>query len=70
MVRANSDIRAEARNAGVTLWAVAREIGVSEATLTRRMRVELRGDEKTQMRGAISRIVQMEARKDADENNS
>lgn len=70
MVRANSDIRAEARNARVTLWAVAREIGVSEATLTRRMRVELCGDEKAQLREAIRRIAQMEERTDEDENNS
>lgn len=70
MTRANCDIRERARNAGVPLWAIAEEIGVSEATLTRRMRLELRGEEKRQLMTVIGRIAQREAKSNENEDNS
>lgn len=70
MVRANSDIRAAAQASGVKLWMVAAEIGVSDATLTRRMRFELRADEKRQLMGAINKIARREEEySDADNAN-
>lgn len=61
MERANGDIRAEAKSAGVTLWAVAEEIGISEATLTRRLRLELGEAEKGHIRAAIASISARDA---------
>lgn len=67
MIRANSDIRAAAQNAGIKLWMVAAEIGVSDATLTRRMRFELQADEKRRLMGAIDTIARREAGSYADD---
>ncbi|MBS5136133.1 MAG: hypothetical protein KHZ05_11975 [Oscillospiraceae bacterium] len=67
MTRANSDIRAAAKKFGINLWMVAAEIGVSEATLCRRMRFELRGDEKSQLMSAIEEIARREAENHADD---
>lgn len=67
MTRANSDIRVAAHRAGVKFWAVAAEIGVSEATLTRRLRFELQADEKRQLMSAIDTIARREAGSYADD---
>lgn len=67
MTRANNDIRAAVQNAGIKLWMVAAEIGVSDATLTRRMRFELCADEKRQLMNAIDTIAQREAGSYADD---
>lgn len=64
MAGANGDIRAEAKSAGVTLWAVAEEIGVSEATFTRRLRLELDEAEKGRIRAAIAHISQRNAERE------
>lgn len=67
MTRANSDIRAAVKKSGIKLWMVAAEIGVSEATLCRRMRFELRADEKSQLMSAIEAIAQREVERYADD---
>lgn len=67
MTRANGDIRAAAKKSGVKLWMVAAEIGVSEATLCRRMRFELRADEKNQLMSVIEAIARREAESHADD---
>ena len=41
MTEANRRIRREARAANVPLWKIARYLGISEPTMTRRMRVEM-----------------------------
>ncbi len=38
---ANAFVRRQAKAAGVALWQIARYLGVSEPTMTRRLRVEL-----------------------------
>lgn len=60
MNNANRDIRAEIREAGVTLWKIAHKIGISEATMTRKMRFELNDNEKKQIRDAVNSIVREE----------
>jgi len=42
----NLDIRRRARAAGVPLWQLAKALGISEPTITRRLREELDGEEK------------------------
>jgi hypothetical protein len=41
MRRANQDIRDYAAQKGVYLWEIAKELGISEPTMTRMMRTEL-----------------------------
>ena len=67
MTRANNDIRAAAQKAGVKLWMIAAEIGVTDFTLSRRLRFELRADEKRQLMSAIDTIARREAGSYADD---
>lgn len=70
MVKENNDIRRQAREAKVPLWAIAEEIGISEATLTRRMRLKLCDADKRELADAIERIVKREGKANENENNS
>ena len=49
----NIDIRKAAIEAGVKLWQVAEELGIADATLSRKRRYELRNEEREQ----IMRII-------------
>ena len=49
----NIDIRKAAIEAGVKLWQVAEELSIADATLSRKLRHELRNEE----RGQIMRII-------------
>lgn len=53
----NTDIRAEAKQAGVFLYAIANKLGVSEPTMTRLLRRELPLEKKQQIRGVIAEIA-------------
>jgi len=53
---ANEDLRTEAKMAGVKLWQIAAKLGVSEATITRRMRMELPEQMKIKIRLAIHEL--------------
>lgn len=53
---ANQKIRLAARGAGVPLWRVAEAMGVSEPTLTRKLRKELSKEEQTRVLAIIARI--------------
>lgn len=46
MIRANDDIRKEAKNAGVLLWQVAESIGITDNSFSRKLRHELSQSEK------------------------
>lgn len=50
---ANSEVRRAAKAAGVPLWAVAQRLGVSEATLSRRLRFELTEAERKRILSTI-----------------
>lgn len=52
----NKEIRTAAEAAGVRLWEIAKEIGISDNTLTRRLRVELPVDEMKEYLLIIKRI--------------
>lgn len=69
MQQANADIREDARKAGVPLWMIANQLGVSEATLTRRMRFEMINDDKRTIREIISSLAGKGSEQYADADN-
>ncbi len=54
--KANHEIRAAARNAGVALWQIAIQLGVGEATMTRKMRTEMSEEEKARIFSIIENL--------------
>lgn len=52
----NADVRTAAKNAGVFLYQVAAAMGISEPTMTRKLRFELSKEEKAPIIEAIKRI--------------
>ena len=52
----NSDVRTAAKSAGVFLYEVAVAMGISEPTMTRKLRFELSDNEKKPIFEAIERI--------------
>jgi hypothetical protein len=57
MSTANKVIREAAKKKGVKLWEIALFLCVSEATITRMMRVELAPEKSTEILTAIDRIA-------------
>jgi len=53
---ANADLRAEAKAAGVPIWKIGNELGISEPTMTRKLRNELTAAEKTEIRIIIAKL--------------
>jgi len=58
---ANMDIRRTAKANGVPLWKICEVMGVSEPTLTRRLRKELPESEKEKIRNIIAELAAKEA---------
>ena len=52
----NSDVRTAAKSAGVFLYQIAAVMGISEPTMTRKLRFELSDNEKKPIFEAIERI--------------
>ena len=59
---ANTDIRAAAKSAGVRLWELADHFGISEPTVTRKLRRELPQGEKQRIFSAIEEIAKEKSR--------
>ena len=57
----NTNIRLAARGAGIPLWRVAQTMGVSEATFTRKMRVEMLPDEAQRILSIIDQLKESDA---------
>lgn len=53
----NHEIREWAKEQGVKFWEIGMEMGVSEATITRWLRVELDEEKKAAMLEAIEKIA-------------
>lgn len=53
----NNDIRTAARIADVRLWEIAKFLGFSEPTMTRKMRKELSENERKLFLSAIDKIA-------------
>ena len=45
----NLDIRTEAKNAGVKLWQIADELGMTDGSFSRKLRKELNPEEKAKI---------------------
>ena len=56
MTTANKDIRTAAFANGVRLWQVAAELGVSDFTLSRKLRYELPTEEKEKILDIIENL--------------
>lgn len=65
----NQDVRQFAKKHGVYLWQIAELLGVSEPTMTRRMRRELNSAEREHVIRAIEHIAEMNEEKE-DECNA
>lgn len=56
-MKENCEIRNECRRNDIKLWELAEWIGVSEATMTRKLRRELPHEQQTHILAAIQEIV-------------
>ena len=54
----NTDIRKYAKDKGVFLWQVAQELGISDPTMTRRLRKELTEWDKRRFFCIIDKIAE------------
>ena len=52
----NEEIRKAATSAKVPLWRVAVEMGISEPTMTRKLRIELPAEEKQHILNIIKQV--------------
>ena len=52
----NLDLRLELTRSGVRQWELAKQIGVNEATLSRWLRFELRGERKRRVEAALKKL--------------
>ncbi len=57
MRRANQDIRDYAAQKGVYLWEIAKELGISEPTMTRMMHTELPEGKRREIEWIINDIA-------------
>lgn len=53
---ANEDIRRAAGGAGVKLWQIAEELGISDCSFSRRLRKELSQEKKQEVFSVIERL--------------
>ena len=56
--KANNDIRTAAKNAGVFLYQVAKELNISESGFICKLRYEVPQSDKEQVLNAIQKIAQ------------
>lgn len=54
----NTDIRKYAKAHGVRLWQIADELGISEITMSRKLRYELSEDEKQKILEIINELAE------------
>ena len=52
----NSEIRKQAKNAGLYLWQVAEAIGMRDSEFSRMLRHELRPEKKAEIQNAIAKL--------------
>lgn len=60
MKDSNTELRRTAKAAGVPLWKIARELGISEPTMTRMMRTELDEDQRARFLAAVAKLEEQE----------
>lgn len=53
----NTDVRQYAKSRSIYLWQIAEALGISEPTMTRRMRTELSEEDKHNMLAIIDELA-------------
>lgn len=56
-IAANVEIREAAKRSGVKLWQIAENIGLSDATFSRKLRRELSEDERDRVLSVITQLA-------------
>ena len=54
---ANEDIRKAAKDAGIRMWMIADELGITDHAFSRKLRYELSGEEKKNVFQIIDKIA-------------
>lgn len=65
-MKANCEIRSECRKYGIKLWELAAWIGISEATMTRKLRQELPSEQRDHILNMIYKLVEHKAEQEAE----
>lgn len=63
----NKEIREQAKALGVKFWEIGVAMGVSEATITRWLRVELDNEKKVAMMKAIEQVAREKEAADGEQ---
>ncbi|NBH15015.1 hypothetical protein D3Z36_12725 [Lachnospiraceae bacterium] len=53
----NKDIREYAKNNGIPLWRIASKLGINDGNFSRKLRVELSEEKKTEIRAIIDSLT-------------
>lgn len=53
----NNELRRKAAGLGVRLWEVAQEMGIADATLSRKLRTEFTEDQKKKFLAAVNAVA-------------
>lgn len=53
----NKEIREAAKKAGIKLWQIAEKLGISEPTMTRKLRCELADEEQQRILNIIDELA-------------
>ncbi len=65
-MKANYKIRSECHKHNVKLWELAEWIGVSESTMTRKLRQELPSEQKDHILSMICKLAEYKAEREAE----
>lgn len=65
-MKANCEIRSECRKHGIKLWELAAWIGISEATMTRKLRQELPSEQRDHVLNMIRKLAEHKAERAAE----
>lgn len=65
-MKANCEIRSECRKCGIKLWELAAWIGISEATMTRKLRQELPSEQRDHILSMICKLAEQKAERAAE----
>lgn len=65
-MKANCEIRNECRKHGIKLWELAAWIGISEATMTRKLRQELPSEQRDHILNMIYKLAEHKAEREAE----
>ena len=56
MIMKNLDIRSEIKLAGLKLWEIADELGITDSYFSKKLRYEMSQNEKDQIRNIVIRL--------------